>query len=220
MLLSMLAPVRLNTENQTLDFTLFAIPAVVGAVFTSPSDLILSAALAAACDSAIISRESLEKTTFNIVNTVIGVALVRLAFAAVLGTGKPDHLAGLEAVCLAVFAFEASTSLGVLGAVSLSSGPPGWSYVRTVGIQLALVIPLNAVFGVITITVALQETWGMVLLAAVSRSGHLVSDRQHGSQPLRQPPAPIRLHPEDGEFVRHGRDHRHGAGGDEISPGV
>jgi diguanylate cyclase (GGDEF)-like protein len=164
MLLAQLAPVRLNTENHTVDVDLFGIPMVVGAVFTTPAELMLSVGLSSFVNS-LFRRQYPERNVFNVVNMLIGAALARLALAAVLGSAKPEQLLGLEAVCLAILAFEAWTSLGVLGAVSLSSGAPGWAYLRTVGIQLALTLPLNAVFGLITITVALQETWGMLLLA-------------------------------------------------------
>ena len=125
MLLAQLAPVRLNTENHTVDVDLFGIPMVVGAVFTSPADLMISVGLSSFVNS-LIRRQYPERSVFNVVNMLIGAALARLALAAVLGTAKPEQLLGLEAVCLAILAFEGWTSLGVLGAVSLSSGAPGW----------------------------------------------------------------------------------------------
>jgi diguanylate cyclase (GGDEF)-like protein len=164
MLLALLAPVRLHTEKHALELDLFGVPMVVGAVFTSASGLMISVAVAMVAES-LIRRRYIERKIFNLVNMVTGTALARLVVAAVLGTVKPEQFQGLEAVFLAVVAYEVWTALGVFGVVSLSSGPPGWAYVRTVGMQLALIIPFNAVFGLITITVALQETWGLLLLA-------------------------------------------------------
>jgi diguanylate cyclase (GGDEF)-like protein len=164
MLLALLAPVHLHTEKHALDLDLFGVPMVVGAVFTSPSGLMISAAVAMVAES-LIRRRYVEKNVFNLVNMVTGTALARLVLAAVLGTAKPEQFQGLEAVFLAVVAHEMWTSLAVLVVVSLSSGAPGWPYARTVAIQLALIISFNAVFGLITITVALQETWGLLLLA-------------------------------------------------------
>jgi diguanylate cyclase (GGDEF)-like protein len=163
MVLVVLVPVGLNTEKHSLDLNLFGIPLIVGAVFTSPPDLMISVAVALVV-SQLVQRRYFERAIFNIFNTIAGAALARIVLGATLGTVRPEQLKGLEAVFLAVLAFELWTSLGVLAAVSLSSGAPGWAYIRTVGIQLALIVPLNAVFGLITVTVALEETWGLILL--------------------------------------------------------
>jgi diguanylate cyclase (GGDEF)-like protein len=164
MVLVELIPVGLNTEKHSLDLNLFGIPLVVGAVFTSPTDLMISVSVALVV-SQLVHHRYFERAIFNIVNILAGAALARIVLGAALGSARPEQLQGLEAVFLAVLAFEVWTSLGVLGAVSLSSGAPGWAYVRTVGIQLALIVPLNSVFGLITVTVALEETWGLILLA-------------------------------------------------------
>jgi len=157
-------PVRFHNDNHSLQLDLFGIPMVVGAVFTSPQDLLIAVSTAAFLSS-VLRRDKRERVAFNVANEVVGVALARLALSATLGVAQPVHLRGLLAVCLTVLVFEVCTVLGVLGAVTLSSGRPGRDYLRTVGMQVGLIFPLNAVFGMITITVALQETWGMFLLA-------------------------------------------------------
>jgi diguanylate cyclase (GGDEF)-like protein len=157
-------PVRLNAARGCIEVSLNGIPMVVGAVFTSPEELLISVASAKVV-TMLLRGETGDRTLFNVANSVVGVALARFVLGAALGTAKPEHFQGLIALCLCVLAFEVSTVFGVLGVVTLSTGPPGWGYIRTLLVQTGLMFPLNAIFAMITITVALQETWGMLLLA-------------------------------------------------------
>jgi diguanylate cyclase (GGDEF)-like protein len=157
-------PVRFHTEGQSIQVDLMAVPMAVGAVFTTPRDLIL-AVLAASVVSSLLRRETPERSVFNVVSHVSGAAVARLVIAVVLGTASPAHVRGLVALCLAVLAFEMVTTLAVLIVVTLASGAQGKDYFRSVWLHLGLVTPLNAVLAMITVTVALAEIWGMLLLA-------------------------------------------------------
>ncbi len=156
--------VRFHAGRGSLDLDLNGIPMVVGAVFISPEALMISVS-SAMLVTMFLRGDTAERTMFNVVNSVLGAAVARFVLGAALGTAKPEHLNGLFALCLCVLAYEVSTVLGVLGVVTLSSGPPGWRYLRTVAVQTGLIFPINAVFGMITVTVGLQETWGILLLA-------------------------------------------------------
>jgi diguanylate cyclase (GGDEF)-like protein len=157
-------PVRFHREGQALSIDLMGIPMLVGLVFTSPLASALSVTIGIAVSSALL-RTPFERSLFNVVSQLGGLCLARLVMVATLGSSPPTHLRGLVAMSLAVLIYEVFTMLGVLVAVTLSLGWPGFDYLRTVAIEVALIFPLNAILGAITVTVALAETWGLALLA-------------------------------------------------------
>jgi diguanylate cyclase (GGDEF)-like protein len=159
-----MVPVLFHGRDESIQVDLLGVPMVVGAVFTSPLDLLMAVSVAVIA-TAVIQSDPLGRATFNLVNHILGVSLARLVMAAVLGTSSPVGVKGLVAVSLSSLVFELSTMAGVLGAVTLSTGWAGWRYLRNLGVHVALIFPLNAVFGIITITVGLMETWGILLLA-------------------------------------------------------
>ena len=157
---------RVRSAGQAMQLDLLGVPAAVGAVYTTRLGLVLAVAVAIAVTS-VISGDAVHRGVFNVAITLIGVCMARLALGATLGPhGSPIQLRGLAAVALACLVFEAVTFVGVLGAVIMSAGWPGPSYVKSVATNSALVFPGTAVVAVITITVVYVETWGLVLLAA------------------------------------------------------
>lgn len=159
-------PVRFNTEKQSIRLDLYGLPALLGAVFTSPFGLIMAATVAAVADGLLEHKHPL-KTAFNVANQVIGVGLALLVLNICLGHAVPVSLHGWWALCLALLSYDLATTAGIFCAVALSAGVPGHGYLKTLGLHLMLVLPLNAALGILAVTVTWTQRWAMLLLIGV-----------------------------------------------------
>lgn len=157
-----LVPVVFHRQGNSIRVDLMPVPIVVGAVFTSPRDLLIAVASAAVVN-AVIQTNPLGRGAFNVLNLVVGASVARLVLAGVVGAMRPVgwRVAGLP---LAALTFELATGVGVVCAVALSAGWPGWRFIRDIAEHTALVFPVNALLAVVTTTVGLVETWGMLFL--------------------------------------------------------
>jgi diguanylate cyclase (GGDEF)-like protein len=158
-------PVRFHTERQSQTLDLFGLPMLLGAVFCSPSGLLLAAA-GAAVVRGLLRGDPLVRKLFNLGNQVTGVAAALLVLAATLGHSSPVSLHGWWALSVTLLTYEVATDLGVLGAVSLSAGLPDRSYLKEVCLHLLLVLPINAALGIVAVTVGWTQRWALLLLAA------------------------------------------------------
>jgi diguanylate cyclase (GGDEF)-like protein len=155
-------PVIFHRGGNSIRVDLVAVPIVVGAIFTSPRDWLI-AVVAAVVAVNLIEAFSLGRAAFNVVNHVVGACLARLVLAGVMGAALPVgwRVVGLP---LAVLAFEVATGVGVVGAITLSDGWPGWRFIGGIAMHMALVFPVNALLAIVTTTVGLVETWGILFL--------------------------------------------------------
>jgi diguanylate cyclase (GGDEF)-like protein len=156
---------RFHSDGQSVQIDLIAVPVTVGAVYTSPWGLLLAVA-AGIFVTGLVRRMPLSRLCFNVANHTVALTLARLTLGAVLRGAIPTGLQGVGAVALSCLVFELVATIGLLGAVSIAAGAPGWGYVRTVLKNSAMVFPVTAVLSILTITVMYVETWGIALLAA------------------------------------------------------
>jgi diguanylate cyclase (GGDEF)-like protein len=158
------APVRLHIARQTQSIDLFAVPVLVGAVFTSEPGLVFAAA-SAALVSGLLRRDPVVRVLFNVANQLAGMALALLVFEAVRSGRSPVSGLGWAALAVAMVTYEVATDGGVLAVVTMASGPPGPGYFRNLGFQLAVVLPLNAALAVVAVTACWVRPWSLLVLA-------------------------------------------------------
>jgi GGDEF domain-containing protein len=155
--------VRFRSGGEAVNVDMFAVPIVVGAVFITPAQLLLTVAGVAAL-ATVIQRAGADRAFFNLANQVLGAALTWTVLSTVLGSHSPISARGLVAMSLAVLTFEFVTMVGVLVAMALTSGELGWSYLRSLAVHVGLVFPINAVFAMVSISVCWVQPWGLLLL--------------------------------------------------------
>jgi diguanylate cyclase (GGDEF)-like protein len=156
-------PVRFHTARQSQTLDLFGLPMLLGAVFCSPSGLLLAAATAAVVRG-LLRGDPLVRKLFNLGNQVTGVAAALLVLSATLDRSSPVSLHGWWALSATLLTYEVATDLGVLGVVSLSAGLPERDYLKEVGLHLLLVLPINAALGIVAVTVGWTQRWALLLL--------------------------------------------------------
>jgi diguanylate cyclase (GGDEF)-like protein len=155
-------PVVILRQGNSIRVDLTAVPIAVGAVFTSPRDLLIAVAVAEVAIAVVRHTEPV-KGAFNVLNAVVGTSVARLTLGAVIGTAPPVgwRVVGL---CLAVLTFELATVVGVVAAITLSTGWPGRRLIADLAMHMGLVVPINSLLAIVTITVGLVETWGILFL--------------------------------------------------------
>lgn len=176
-------PLCLHTQGKMLQLDLLGVPTVVGSVFLTPGQLMLSILLGGVA-GAILMRDPLERGLFNVSDLIVGACLARLVLYATVGTATPAGWHGVLALCLTTLTFDLFTISAAFVAVTLSNGLPGWGYLRNFALRVGVVFPINSVFALLTITVGLVHTWDILLVAGPAvvlglwyRTSTVASDR-------------------------------------------
>jgi diguanylate cyclase (GGDEF)-like protein len=162
MIAAQLLPVRLHTRRQTMSVDLFDLPMLLGAALTWPSGLLM-AAFVAGVFGTLRRRDPLPRALFNIAIQVVGVDLARTVLTGVLSNGALLSPRGWAALCLALVTYDGVTTVAVLVAISLTAGLSRRD-VEGVALHLVLVLPINAVLGIVAVTMAWTSRWSLLLL--------------------------------------------------------
>ena len=164
--LSLVFPVQFHIGNQTMSQDLLSLVLVLGAITTTPSTLLLAQMLAIGV-AAYKLRWTPNRTLFNAASSVLAASLTLLALHPMIGGSSPDHVSTWPALIGLMFLFEAVTFVIVLGVVTLSTGVPEVSYLKSMGTQYAVFLPLNAGLGILAVTLAWIQPWALILLAGL-----------------------------------------------------
>lgn len=164
--LALLFPVEFHIGNQTMSQDLFSLVIVLGAITGSPTTLIIAELLAIGV-AAFKLRWTPNRTLFNSASLVLAASLTLLLMHPMLDGSAPDRISAWPAVIGLILVVEAITLAVVLGVVVLSTGKPDSGYLKSTGKQYAIFLPLNAVLGILAVTLAWVQPWALMLLAGL-----------------------------------------------------
>ena len=163
---ALILPVEFHIGSHTMSSDLVGVVVLVCAVGTSPTGLVL-ATLVAAAVAAYKNRWTPDRALFNSGNMLLGGSLTFLALHPLVGSAPLDRVSSWPALVGLMLVYDCVTTVSVLGVVSIASGALDRNYLKTFGTQYAIVVPLNAVVGVMAVTLAWTQMWALVPLAAV-----------------------------------------------------
>ena len=164
--LALVFPVEFHIGNQTMSQDLITLVVVLGAVTTSPSRLI-TAELLAMVVAAFKLHWSPGRALFNAANNILATSLMLLLLDPLLASASPDRVSSWPALVGLMLVVEAATLVVVLGVIALSTGAPDVAYLKSMGKQYAIFLPLDAGLGILAVTLAWNQPWALMLLAAL-----------------------------------------------------
>lgn len=164
--LVLIFPVQFHTGSQTISVDLVGLVVLVGVVSVSPRDLIVASILAAG-GAAYKLRWTPDRALFNAANLAIGISLTYVALHPLMGTLFPNQVQTWPLLIGLMVVYDAATMLMVLGAVTVSSMAVDGDYVKSFCRQYAVLFPINAVIGILAVTLAWSQPWALVPLAGV-----------------------------------------------------
>jgi diguanylate cyclase (GGDEF)-like protein len=160
----LLLPVRFHSGRSTHTVDLFVVPAILGGVFTPQPELLVAVVLACAAATTIRRNDPI-RWVFNVGNQLSGVAAAVLVLDEMPGQFPYTNLKGWLALSVAMFTYEVVTFTCVSVVVTLTSGLPTRQYFRSIGFQVALVLPLNCAVGILAVTACASNPWSLMFLA-------------------------------------------------------
>ncbi|HET6916170.1 MAG TPA: GAF domain-containing protein, partial [Acidimicrobiales bacterium] len=159
-------PVEFHFGNHTLSSDLVGVMVLVGAVAGTPLGLVL-ASLTALAVAAYKNRWTADRALLNTGNTVLAVSLTLLAMHPLLGRTPSDRIGTWPALIGLMLVYDLVTTLVVFGVVTLASGGVDRNYLKAFGTQSAVLLPVNAVVGILAVTVAWSQVWALLPLGAI-----------------------------------------------------
>ena len=163
---ALILPVEFHIGSHTMSSDLVGVVVLVGVVTTSPTGLVLATLIAAGV-AGYKNRWPADRALFNTGNMVLGVSLTFLALHPLVGQSSLDHVGTWPALVGLMLVYDAATTAAVLGVVAIASGAVDRNYLKTFGTQYLVVLPLNAVVGIMAVTLVWNQPWALVPLAAV-----------------------------------------------------
>ena len=149
--------------GNSLRLEMSAIPVAVGAVFTGAAGLLAATATAAAVS--VVVRRQFGRVAMTVATQLAAVCLCELALWFLLGGHRPRPVGGLVLVGVGVLVYEAAGVGGALAALSAARRAKPCPQVRSVMVQVGLIVSYNAVMAVLAVLIGLQDIWGLLLLA-------------------------------------------------------
>jgi diguanylate cyclase (GGDEF)-like protein len=161
--LALIYPVEFHIGRQTLSQDLASLVILVGVLTTGPRTLIL-AGLCGVGAAAYKLRYTPARALLNAANVVLALSVNLLAMHALLGRSTPDRVGSWPGLIALMLLTELTTFVVVFGVVTVSSGRPERSYLKSIGTQYAVFLPLNAGLGILAVTLAWNQPWALVPL--------------------------------------------------------
>jgi diguanylate cyclase (GGDEF)-like protein len=158
-----LVAANVTFQGQIHSVDLVAVPTLVGLVFCTPTELLAANVVGVVLVRLIFQRQRPVKATFNLVNSLVELAVATLVFRAALGTESVMSLRGWLACYLAMLISSACSTLGILAAISLSNR----RFERPVPMLLfgAAVGLVTTALAVLTVTIMWEDWRGLWLVA-------------------------------------------------------
>lgn len=151
-----------NRQSTTLEFS--GVPILIGMALVSPQWLMV-AVVTAVLATHVLRKNQPVQITFNVATHVLGLVAALVVLDGSLAGASPVSPRGWLSIGAAMLTFEVVTNLLVVAVVTLNSGYPGFSFVRNLGLQLGLLLPIDCALAIVAIEAYWTQPWALLVLA-------------------------------------------------------
>jgi diguanylate cyclase (GGDEF)-like protein len=155
--------VRFEFHEHSEGLTFSDVPLLIGLVFVRPEQLLLAALIGTAVANALIERQPIIKQAFNAIVVSLAAGAAVVCYHALLGGSSPVSARGWLAAFITVPVADLIADTSVLAVISLSGAPPKRSTLAPMIGTWGLVAGINAILGMIAVSVIWANPWGLVL---------------------------------------------------------